>query len=209
MAEKSTLVNYIATLLRVPFMYRLSQLLFGGRSIKKHVFNNYWSSYPGMRILDVGCGPAQDRDLLGVDVFWTGLETSEQYVRSVNRSLRRNDSIFQGDVSTLLDLKITSFDVVLLSGVLHHLNDDLVKTLLSDCTKVLVPNGKIFMIDPVRMPGTSKLEEYLINSDRGKFVRSNKEYDQLIPHAFSQKSIGVVNNVGFLPQSTRVAIISR
>ena len=209
MAEKSTLVNYIATLLRVPFMYRLSQLLFGGRSIKKHVFNNYWSSYPGMRILDVGCGPAQDRDLLGVDVFWTGLETSEQYVRSVNRSLRRNDSIFQGDVSTLLDLKITSFDVVLLSGVLHHLNDDLVKTLLSDCTKVLVPNGKIFMIDPVRMPGTSKLEEYLINSDRGKFVRSNKEYDQLIPHAFSQKSIEVVNNVGFLPQSTRVAIISR
>lgn len=209
MAEKSTLFNYIATLLRVPFMYRLSQLLFGGRSIKKHVFNNYWSSYPGMRILDVGCGPAQDRDLLGVDVFWTGLETSEQYVRSVNRSLRRNDSIFQGDVSTLLDLKITSFDVVLLSGVLHHLNDDLVKTLLSDCTKVLVPNGKIFMIDPVRMPGTSKLEEYLINSDRGKFVRSNKEYDQLIPHAFSQKSIEVVNNVGFLPQSTRVAIISR
>lgn len=209
MAEKSTLVNCIATLLRVPFMYRLSQLLFGGRSIKKHIFNNYWTSYPGMRILDVGCGPAQDRDLLGDDVFWTGLETSEQYVRSVRNSLRPSDSIFHGDVSTLLDLNITSFDVVLLSGVLHHLSDDLAKTVLSDCIKVLAPNGKIFTIDPVRMPGASKFEEYLINSDRGKFVRNNEEYDQLIPLAFSQKSIEVVNKVGFLPQSTRVAIISK
>ena len=209
MAEKSTLVNCIATLLRVPFMYRLSQLLFGGRSVKKHVFKNYWSSYPGMRILDIGCGPAQDRDLLGVDVFWTGLETSEQYVRSVRNSLRPNDSIFHGDVSTLLDLDITNFDVVLLSGVLHHLSDDLAKTVLSDCISVLAPNGKIFTIDPVRMPGASKFEEYLINSDRGKLVRNNEEYDQLIPLAFSQKSIEVVNKVGFLPQSTRVAIISR
>ncbi len=208
MAEKSTLVNCIANLLRVPFMYRLSQLLFGARSIKKYIFKNYWLSHPGMRILDVGCGPAQDRDLLGNDVFWTGLETSEQYVRSVTNSLRLNDSIFQGDVSTLLDLNINNFDVVLLSGIIHHLSDDLVTSLLSDCKKVLVPNGRIFTIDPVRVPGASKLEEYLINSDRGKFVRSNEEYDQLIPHTFSQKSIEIVKSVGLLPQSTRVAIIS-
>ncbi len=208
MGEKSTFVNSIATLLRVPFMYRLSQLLFGARSIKKYIFKNYWTSHPGMKILDVGCGPAQDRDLLGNDVYWTGLETSEQYVRSVTNSLRLNDAIFQGDVSTLLDLKIRNFDVVLLSGVLHHLSDELAKALLSDCTKVLVPNGRIFTIDPVRVPGASILEKYLIDSDRGKFVRSNEEYDRLIPHTFSQKSVEIVKNVGLLPQSTRVAIIS-
>jgi 2-polyprenyl-3-methyl-5-hydroxy-6-metoxy-1,4-benzoquinol methylase len=209
MAHKLTFVNCIATLLRVPFMYQMSQLFFGGRTIKKHVFENYWTSHPGMKILDVGCGPAQDRDLLGNNVFWTGLETSEQYVRSVKKSLRPNDLILHGDVSALLDLNINNFDVVLLSGVLHHLNDDLAKNLLSDCSKVLVPNGKIFTIDPVRMPGASKLEVYLIDSDRGEFVRTNEEYDQLIPPAVSQKFTEVVQGIGFLPQSTRVAIISK
>lgn len=208
MAEKPTFVNCIVTMLRVPFMYRLSQQIFGGRSVKKHVFKKYWISHPGMKILDIGCGPAQDRDLLGNDVFWTGLETSEQYVRSVKKSLRPSDSIYQGDVSALLELNLTDFDVVLLSGVLHHLDDNLASSLLFDCQGVLKPGGRIFTIDPVRVPEASKFETYLINSDRGKFVRSNEEYDRLIPHTFSQKSVGIVKNVGLLPQSTRVAIIS-
>lgn len=209
MAKKSTLVNSIASLLNAPFMYRMSQLLFGGRSLKKYVFANYWVSYPGMKILDIGCGPAQDRDLLGSDTLWTGLETSEKYVRSVKKSLRPNDSIFHGDVSTLLELGLADFDVVLLSGVLHHLDDKLAIALLTDCSKVLNSSGKIFTIDPVRVPKASKLEVYLINSDRGKFVRTNIAYDQLIPTNISRKSIEVVKSVGFLPQSTRVAIISK
>jgi SAM-dependent methyltransferase len=180
----------------------------GGRTIKRKIFDAFFPKELGLQVLDIGCGPAPDRDLLG-DVQWTGLELEVKYVEYVEKRLRPGDQIVHGGVDTLCELKKNDFDLVLLSGVLHHLDNQQVKKLLGDCTNVLSQSGKILTIDPVRTPDASRLELYLLQSDRGKHIRTVDEYDALIPDCFNNNQIEVIKNLGWLPQAQRVSILQR
>jgi 2-polyprenyl-3-methyl-5-hydroxy-6-metoxy-1,4-benzoquinol methylase len=186
----------------------MHQRLLGGRSIKKKLFAEFLLTGSGVRLLDIGCGPAPDRDLMG-DVEWVGLELEEKYVRYVNKRLRPGDLIVQGGVDDLSSLHLGDFDVILLSGVLHHLSDTEAVGVLQDCLRVLAPHGSVITIDPVRTTSASSLETFLINSDRGKHIRKPEEYESLIPSEYGRTKNHVRHGLGWLPQATRVSILKK
>jgi len=198
----------IRRVLASPFAYRTHMKLLGGRSIKAAILRRHLNVAPQSNLLDVGCGPAPDRDLLG-PVRWTGVDMEEHYVEYVRRHLRANDRVILGDVSTIRTLLGETFEVVLLSGVLHHLDDDKASQLLSDCLDVLSDNGYILTIDPVRIPGKSRLERFLINMDRGEYIRSEKGYYDLVPSKFGSFESHVYPDLGWLPQTQHVAILKK
>jgi SAM-dependent methyltransferase len=180
--------------------------LLGGRTIKRKIFAEFLPTSSDTRILDIGCGPAPDRDLMG-NVKWVGLELEEKYVRYVKRRLRAEDRIIHGGVDALSELSLENFDIVLLSGVLHHLTDAEVVAVLGDCLRVLGPSGSVITIDPVRTPSASWLETFLIDSDRGKFIRKLEAYDSLIPKDFADSQVHVRHGLGWLPQAQRISIL--
>lgn len=180
--------------------------LLGGRSIKKKAFAEFLPTDSGTRILDIGCGPAPDRDLMG-DVTWVGLELEQKYVQYVKKRLRTGDQIVHGGVDVLDSLNLGNFDVVLLSGVLHHLSDGEVKGVLEDCLKVLGPHGSVITVDPVRTSSASRLETFLINADRGKYIRFQEQYDVLIPPGFTKTEVHIRHGLGWLPQAQRISIL--
>lgn len=196
----------VSTVLSSPFAYKMHMRILGGRTIKKKIFSEFLPTEPGTRILDIGCGPAPDRDLMG-DVIWVGLELEQKYVKYVESRIRSGDQIVHGGVDVLNSLNIGNFDVVLLSGVLHHLTDIEVKGVLEDCLKVLGPYGSVITVDPVRTSSASRLETFLINSDRGKYIRHQEDYDRLIPSEFTKTDIHIRHGLGWLPQAQRVSIL--
>jgi SAM-dependent methyltransferase len=199
----------LKSFLSAPRIYRLHQQLLGGKSIKRKIYTEFVPKKSGLRVLDVGCGPAPDRHMLG-DVQWTGLELNPRYVEYVEKRLKHGDRIFEGDVDSLLDIDQRDFDLVLISGVLHHLADGAASALLSDSAKIVSRHGKIVTIDPVRLDTSKGLEKFLLDQDRGKFIRDNQSYDRLFSDVSGVTFEGFVRpDLGWLPQVTRVTVATK
>jgi len=198
-----TLSKIVAFSLSHPTMYKLQQLIFGGRRMKKLIFRKYLPLAPRLRVLDVGCGPAPDRDLLG-DVCWTGIDLEMRYVQYVTKRLRPGDRILHGDVDLLGHIHHGQFDLILISGVLHHLPNNSARSLLSNCYQQLSAHGLVVSIDPVRTSHASWLETLLIDSDRGKFVRDRDGYRSLIPSYYIRQESFIEEGLSWVPQATIV-----
>lgn len=198
----------ISQLLSSPQLYLLHTRILGGRITKKIIFREHLKSEPGLRVLDVGCGPATDRDLLG-NVRWTGLDFEPRYVKYARKRLQRGDQILLGDVEAISKVLDDQFDLVLLAGVLHHLDDVQVNQVLNDSAKLLSSNGRIMTIDPVRTASAGRIEVFLLNADRGKYIRSSVQYNSLTPNSLITVSETVHDRLSWIPQATRVSFLKK
>ncbi len=78
------------------------------------------------------------------------------------------------------------FDIVLALGLLHHLDDSEADDLFRLGYAALKPGGRMITMDGCYLPEQSKVERYLLDSDRGRFVRSEEEYLKLAQRRFSR-----------------------
>jgi SAM-dependent methyltransferase len=102
---------------------------------------------PGMRCLDLGCGTgAFTRRLQPLGFFLTGLDISP---RSINRAKSLGGAEYVvGDI-TACPLPTSSYDVVVMSGVLHHIfSTDVRVQSLREAWRMLKPGGHFFSYDP-------------------------------------------------------------
>ena len=99
----------------------------------------------GLRVLDVGCGTGQSRQIYAAQARQhVGLDLSIGALRrAVDR--HRDSSWLQADAARL-PFADGAFDVVALSSVLHHVPD--VGSVLREAVRVSVPSGLVFAFDP-------------------------------------------------------------
>lgn len=124
---------------------------------------------PGLRLLDVGCGPADVLAYLPADVAYLGIDLHPPYLAAAAR--RHPARAFREVRVEALD--DGPYDLVLLAGVLHHLDDDEARAMARECRRLLAPRGRLLALEPLRRPGRSWLEEQAYAIDRGKFVRAD------------------------------------
>ena len=127
-------------------------------------------------VLDIGCGPGSFLRLQGDNQDhqrYLGIDPSEDYIRKARRDFP-NATFYCGTVSQIPENR-RKFDLVLLSGVLHHVSDAGVAEIISFASSRLNPSGKIVTVDPVIFPGQNWLARSLALLDRGKHVRSPDE----------------------------------
>jgi len=106
---------------------------------------------PTLRILDVGC--ATGRQLLrlgqaGANQL-TGLDLAPRIVEVAGHQLAAaglTADLKSGDAEERLPWPDSSFDVVCLSGVLHHFFRP--QDALAEIARVLVPQGRLIMLEP-------------------------------------------------------------
>ena len=70
--------------------------------------------------------------------------------------------------------------MVILLGILHHISDDDVLKLIDVLKLSLKKNSKIITLDPVYIKKQNKISKFLIDNDRGNFVRTSKGYLDLL-----------------------------
>ena len=98
-----------------------------------------------MRILDIGCGTGQSRQLYTeYAASYTGIDLSEAALAKA-RSQFPDDEWLCCDAREL-PFESNSFDLVAFSSVLHHIDD--FETALREAHRVLVPGGTVFAFDP-------------------------------------------------------------
>lgn len=177
-------IERLTAILSLPAGYRLFRRLVGGRIDERYVAE-YVRPRLGDKVLDLGCGPADILRFLP-DVDYVGLDISRDYIEAAKKRFGSAGRFLCADVGVAtIEQEGNQFDLVLATGVLHHLDDQRAARLFELARVALRPGGKLITYDGCYVPEQSRLARWVLSKDRGKFVRTRDEYIQLASAHFS------------------------
>jgi predicted TPR repeat methyltransferase len=174
-------------LLENPLVYDTYQNCVGSVKYRKSLvasktfkeFNNF---------LDIGCGTASTVEILQETAKYVGIDISVKYLEKA-RKRKNNITLLQGNVAESNWTNFVEFKepvMCIALGIYHHLSDSDLDSMLINCKSVLPKGSQIFSMDPVITPQTTKLACWFAENDRGKFVRTPKELENIFnSHGFS------------------------
>lgn len=178
-------VGRLSPVLNTSVGYRCFRWLMGGGSAWRIYLAEYVKPVPGEKILDLGCGPADVLHYLP-EVNYTGLDINPDYIRSATQRFGTRGRFLCGDVGLAsLETEQGGFDLVLATGVIHHLDDALAARLFDLAHRVLRPTGRLITFDGCYVPRQSRVARWLLARDRGKFVRAEGDYLRLASAHFA------------------------
>ena len=142
------------------------------------------------RLLDIGCGLGELLSYLP-EMEYRGFDISETYTEHAKGRFGARGS-FSWKLLTAEDLKtMPQFDVVVASGVLHHMDDDVARDLMALSHAALRPGGRFITVDPCRTDIQHPVARFLISRDRGRNVRIASGYEQLVSQFYAERRITV------------------
>jgi 2-polyprenyl-3-methyl-5-hydroxy-6-metoxy-1,4-benzoquinol methylase len=180
----------VRAILSHPFIYSAFQSMMGAHQARKRFVTNYVKSFPGMKVLDVGCGPA---DILAYmpEVDYCGFDIDNDYINQAQKKFGSRGE-FHCKQLQLKDLdSLPLFDVVLALGLLHHLDDAVAVDVMQLSAKALKPGGRLLTIDPCFDPLQNPIARLLIRADRGQNVRDKAGYEALASVCFESPRVEV------------------
>jgi len=189
-----------AKVLSRPEFYHAYQSFGGFFQARLKAFGDYLDFATIHRVFDIGCGPGHISAKIPPSVDYIGFDSDERYIQFANARFGGPKRRF---VKRLFDQTAAddfgSPDLIMLNGLLHHLDDGDVRRLLLDAFNVLTPGGIVFTLDGCFVEGQNPIGRYLLKNDRGEFVRTEQGYRALVPSEFGKIDVYVRNNMSRVP----------
>ena len=177
-------LDRLTSILGLAAGYRLFGRMVRGRATEIYLAQ-YVRPKTGDRVLDIGCGPGDILNYLRA-VEYTGFDISPEYVAAAEKRFGRRGRFFCGDVGTTLLPQEGWYDIALATGVVHHLDDEVAGRLFHLARRALKPEGRLITFDGCYEPGQSAFARWMLDHDRGKFVRRQSDYTRLASESFSR-----------------------
>jgi SAM-dependent methyltransferase len=164
------------SVLEFPWAYNLMQVLSGwhGEGQRRFVSEVVRPS-AGDRVLDVGCGTAAILSRLG-EVEYTGMDMNGRYIAHARRRRGNAGRFLCADVNEFDFSSEQKFDLILMMGLVHHLKDADASRLLMQARDLLVPSGRLVTMDACRTDGQGRFERWMVEKDRGHYIRPVQAY---------------------------------
>ena len=174
----------ITSALRVPAVYRAWGKFVGGRDPGRYA-REHIRAKKDQRVLDIGCGPADVlRYLPSVD--YAGFDANPEYIATATKNYGDRGRFYCQRVSAESLAENEGYDLVLATGVLHHLDDSEAEQLFRIAHAALVPGGRLVTLDGVFVPGQNRVAKMIIARDRGEHVRDENGYTRIAERVFSK-----------------------
>jgi SAM-dependent methyltransferase len=162
---------------RFPRLWLWFQYLVGGCCHKQQLAREHYDG--GANVLEVGCsvGNLARGFAHYPDIKYTGVDIDAAAINSAQRAFRRQSN-FQfvcGDVCAM-NLPAGSYDYVILSAMLHHIDDAGCRAILGTCANLLSPTGTMVVTDPVwPAPNDPWLVRFFNRIEQGEYVRQEAD----------------------------------
>lgn len=169
-----------------PRIYDSFQNLMGASRMRRELVHDFIRPVPGTRILDIGCGTAEIIRFLPAAVDYWGYDINATYLEAAENRFGDRGHFHCGSFDAQELHRLPQFDVVIATGVLHHLDDTQAYSLFELAKRSLKPDGRVVTIDPCLVKGQNPIARFLITLDRGQNVRSAHEYLALARRTFDQ-----------------------
>ena len=180
----------LRALLSSPVVYTAFQNLMGARQGWLRFVGEFVRPIAGERLLDIGCGPADLLAYLPEMEYW-GFDISEAYIAHA-QARYGNRGRFLCKLLALEDLKtMPRFDVVVASGVFHHMDDEVAQDFLALAHDALRVGGRLVTVDPCWAEDQHPIAHFLISRDRGRNVRTAMGYEKLVAPFFANRKVTV------------------
>ncbi len=184
----------------ISWVYNLFQYLAGGTHGRSWIAENCWRVRPGEKVIDVGCGPASILSYLPTDIEYLGFDLNTDYIATANQKHGDRGLFAVGTAADFVaDERFRDADVVLCNGLLHHLEDDEARELLSFAHEILRPNCRFIAIEPCFLRHQSWLSRWIVSQDRGGNVREEVEWKRLVGGIFDDFRTDVLTHLIRIP----------
>jgi 2-polyprenyl-3-methyl-5-hydroxy-6-metoxy-1,4-benzoquinol methylase len=195
-------MNIRERLLGNTFVYKSFKNLVSPPRLVAQTVDRFLQVPDGARVLDLGCGYGDIAHFYANRCKYVGIDSNDAYIKEARRRNSQNDAVFiVGDVSDEVLLDHGPFDLVLLTGVLHHLPSDSVRQIATDSHRLISSSGRMVALEPVFSPDQRLLARLIIASDRGRYVRDADGYKSLLKVGFDSVQSDVVHGLLRIPYS--------
>jgi SAM-dependent methyltransferase len=190
----------IRAILSFPKVYDIFQWAVGGGRGRSIVASRYIKSKNGDYVLDIGCGTAEIRRYLSA-VEYFGIDPNADYVHAARNRFRHvpRCTFLCGTIDDATLAELPKFDIVLATGVLHHLSDEEALRVAKLAKSALKIHGRLVTLDPCVVEGQSPIAKFFVSRDRGRYVRDAKAYQTLMSHVFNSIAIDVRHDLARFP----------
>ncbi len=175
----------IRSVLSHPIFYDATQRLLGARRGQSRFVRHYVRPSKTDTILDIGCGTASLLEFIPLGTSYVGYDLNENYIEAARRRFGTRGSFRVGAVNEIELESLPQFDIVIASGILHHLNDDETRQFFQLAQDTLKAGGRLITIDPCYEHGQNPIARWLIRMDRGRNVREASAYLALAHEVFA------------------------
>ena len=174
-------ISQLYSLVTIPKFYSGLQHLLGGPAGRQRLFDELIRPGPGMKVLDVACGPGSLFPYLS-ETDYTGIDLNVRSIEHARELYGPQGRFVAGDVTHGLPGEAASFDLIVVSALLHHLGDDEARKLFSSVQELLKPAGRIVTIDNVWLDRQNPIARLFNHLDSGLNVRTPGQYEALVAH---------------------------
>jgi cyclopropane fatty-acyl-phospholipid synthase-like methyltransferase len=163
--------------------YDFLQEILGVKKVRQALARDYIEAEPGMRVLDIGCGTGGILAYLPA-VDYLGFDMNPSYIEAAQLTYGPRGQFRCANVNQAPAEARGTFDRVLAIGLLHHLDDGEVRSLMQLARSLLAPHGRLITFDCCYREGQPALARFLIDRDRGQNTRNEEGYLALARETF-------------------------
>lgn len=194
----------IRRLLTQPWIYNAYQDLVGATAGRQWVSQHFWKVRPGQKVVDIGCGPGNVIRHLPADVRYVGFDISEQYVRHARQAFAGDPgkTFLVGSAEDFIaDLPqaMRDADLVIMSGLLHHLDDGEALAALRLARQALAADGRLVALEGTFLVRQARLAHWFVNLDRGRNVRTEPQWKALVGRVFEHFDTSILTGLDRTP----------
>ncbi len=189
------LVQTLHPILSFGPMYRMAMNLFGNLDARKSYVDLYVRPKKGDRVVDLGCGPCEILECLPA-VDYVGVDFEPHYIADAQKRFGERGNFICADIADLKPGIFPPADIILVTGVIHHLDDEVARHMLTVARSLLKETGRLVSLDGCFLEsGQHPFDTWMLSNDRGKFVRKRPEYERLAGEVFPHVKSSVHSNL--------------
>ena len=165
---------YLRKVLEIPAVYAWFQKVIWREDFRSWFITKYIGDTSGKKILDLGCGTADMLDHIWDEELYIGIDNNKHYIEEDKKRFadRKTCQFYHTDLNAFAENAIQKFDIVLMIGVIHHIDDDALNAAMASIKRVISCGGVFVSCDPCYIDGMNPIARLMCILDRGRYVRS-------------------------------------
>ena len=182
-----------------PEIYQAYQRLGGFFGARLTAFRDYVDFSGVERVFDIGCGPGHIVQYIPKGIDYIGFDTATRYIDYANSRWRGRGQFVTRQFDRSAVETFGKPDLILMNGVLHHMDDATAADVVETAAAALGHKGIYFALDGCYRDGQNPVSRYLLDHDRGEYVRTADGYRAIVEKAFPKTDVFVRDDLSWVP----------
>lgn len=152
-----------------PWVYDTAQTIVGAKKVRARLAARIAPVRNARLVLDIGGGTGSVGELWSDSSRYICLDIDPQKLEGFTAKNPTGIALL-GD-ATRIPVAAGAVDIVLCTNVTHHLPDEALSLMMTECARVLAPGGKLILSDAIWAP-QRRVGRMIWHYDRGSFPRT-------------------------------------